>query len=158
MHFFKEDNFSKTHARRLRALSSFRPSFEKARCSFAAERNPNVEHMIVVDWSRGFIRTTVAEARIYAELGYVVLDLCGYNVEWDSLRTVPIMEEFEREPFNAQMVEVWDVEDAFEGVTGAQLDEEIYYDTVERRLKRRKVTKVKALELGPEGGKLVIQR
>lgn len=49
----------------------FETSFSQPILSFSAQRNPSEEHLIVVDLSRGFIRTTRAEARDLAETGYV---------------------------------------------------------------------------------------
>jgi hypothetical protein len=47
----------------------FNSSFESPLRSFQAQRHPNREHYIVIDRSQGYIRTTVDDARQYAELG-----------------------------------------------------------------------------------------
>ena len=47
----------------------FDTSFEHPLRSFDAEHHPNREHYVVVDRAQGYVRTTVADARQYAELG-----------------------------------------------------------------------------------------
>jgi len=47
----------------------FNYSFERPLLSLAAQRHPDREHYIVMDRTQGYIRTTVADARQYADLG-----------------------------------------------------------------------------------------
>lgn len=106
----------------------FGTSFENAVLSFAAERNPDTEHYIVVDLSRGFIRTTVNEAREYAELGHAVFDLAGWRPVWDPpLEITRKSREEVNDAFHDQYTEIWDLEDQAQAMNDAHLDEEIFY-------------------------------
>ncbi|KAF2687028.1 hypothetical protein K458DRAFT_385850 [Lentithecium fluviatile CBS 122367] len=117
----------------------FNTSFERPLMSFAAQRNPDSEHYIVMDRAQGYVRTTVADAREYAEMCYAVFDLNGWRISWDPPLTLSrtSSEYVNWGTYDPQFIMVYDMQDQKRMEMDAHWDDTIFYDCESGRWKRR---------------------
>ncbi|KAF2799952.1 hypothetical protein K505DRAFT_356097 [Melanomma pulvis-pyrius CBS 109.77] len=106
--------------------------------SLTLESNPDEPHQYIVrDLMRGYIRTTLQEARMYSVDGYEVLDVHGNPVtEW----AVPVAPTNTDSAFGGQMIGIEDSEDKLMEDADKHLGEGVTGEELQRRLDAHKET------------------